>query len=65
MTRRPARFTQADVTRAVKGAASAGLRVGRIEITPEGKIVLEADDAQHDPGGNSCDAIMRGARPCA
>lgn len=34
MPRAPARFTQADVTRAVKGAEQAGLRVTAIETKP-------------------------------
>lgn len=38
MTR--ATFRQADVTRAAKGVAKAGLPVGRVEIDREGKIVI-------------------------
>jgi hypothetical protein len=33
-------FRQIDVRRALKGAASAGFDVERVEISPEGKIVL-------------------------
>lgn len=36
----PARFKQDDLTRAVRGLANAGLRVGRVEIEPSGKIVI-------------------------
>jgi len=39
------RFKQADVARAVKGATAAGLKVGRVEIDPEGKIVLVSSEA--------------------
>ena len=39
----PARFTQADVTRAIKGATAAGLRVGSVEIDINGKIVVLID----------------------
>jgi hypothetical protein len=40
------RFTQADVTRAVKGAVAAGVAVQRVEIDRDGRVVLVfgADD---------------------
>lgn len=38
-----ARFTQADVTRAAKGAAAAGLPVSRTEIAPDGRIIIYHD----------------------
>ncbi len=34
------RFTQAEVTRAIKAAQSAGLVVSRLEIEPDGKITV-------------------------
>lgn len=37
---KPVRFTKADLQRAISGAVSAGLLVGRIEIEPNGKIVI-------------------------
>lgn len=41
MARRKPAITQADVSRALKGAQSAGLKVQRIEIEPAtGKIVV-------------------------
>jgi hypothetical protein len=39
MTRR-ATFTQAELTRAIKGAKAAGMAVTRCEISPDGRIVL-------------------------
>ncbi|ETD84166.1 hypothetical protein ACTTAF_12820 [Rhodobacter capsulatus] len=33
-------FTQAAVTRAVKGAVAAGLEPSRVEIAPDGRIIL-------------------------
>ena len=39
----PARFKQDDLTRAVRGLANAGMRVGRVEIEPSGKIVILSD----------------------
>lgn len=38
-----ARFTQADVTRAAKGAIAAGLPVSRTEIAADGRIVIYHD----------------------
>jgi hypothetical protein len=40
MARRPAPFTQADVTRLVRGVRAAGVDVGQVEVTPDGRIVL-------------------------
>jgi hypothetical protein len=40
MTRRAVAFRQADVSRAVKGAAAAGLAIARVEIDAAGKIVI-------------------------
>ena len=46
MNPRPARFRQADITRAVRAAQATGLKVGRIEISADGKIVIiTAEDA--------------------
>lgn len=35
-----AKFTKAEVTRAVKGVQAAGMTVTRIEIEPDGRIVV-------------------------
>lgn len=37
---RRATFTQAELTRAIKAAKSAGMTVTRCEISPDGRIVL-------------------------
>jgi hypothetical protein len=45
--RGPLTFKQSDLTRAIKAAKAAGIEVTRIEIDPEGKIVvviLKPDD---------------------
>lgn len=52
MTARAA-FKQDDVRRAVKGATDAGLVIGRVEVQPDGKIVIipqssAANDAESD-----------------
>ena len=45
MPRAPARFRQADVTRAVKAAQNAGLTVGRLEVDlANGKVVIVAKE---------------------
>jgi hypothetical protein len=40
MGRAPAKFRQADVARAIRGAIKAGLSVSRVEIDRDGKIVV-------------------------
>ena len=51
MSRRPATFTQSDVSRALKGAESAGFEVGEVQIERDGTIRLlpkATDTAQAD-----------------
>jgi len=54
MSRGPQTFKQRDVTRALKGAAAAGIDVRRVEIDREGKIVViasapaSAPDTDHE-----------------
>ena len=44
MARNP-QFTQAQVRRAVKAAESAGLRVKRVIVQPDGSIVVDSGEA--------------------
>jgi len=55
-----ARFTQTDLKRAVKGVEEGGLKVGRIEIDPNGKIVIYPIGTAPKPssGGNSWDDVL-------
>ena len=54
-----ARFTQTDLTRAVKGVKEAGVSVGRIEIDPNGKIVIYPIGTAPKPtAGNSWDDVL-------
>jgi hypothetical protein len=50
MARAPCTFRQADVTRAVKGAAAAGVHIARVEIDRAGKIVIIAAETTDQPG---------------
>jgi hypothetical protein len=48
MARAPAIFRQADVTRAFRAAQAAGVRVARVEIDRDGKIVIVTADVELD-----------------
>lgn len=49
MSRAQTRFTQADVARAIKGAKAAGMDVSRVEVMPDGRIVLAAPTPVSEP----------------
>jgi hypothetical protein len=55
----PARFKQDDVTRAVKGATAAGMRVGRVEIDPNGRIVVLSESVAPPTARNDWDDELR------
>lgn len=40
MSRGPSTFRQSTVTKAIKAAKAAGVEVARIEVDPDGRIVL-------------------------
>lgn len=44
MTKRST-FTQAEISRALKGVTACGLKPSRAEILPDGKIVIHIGDA--------------------
>jgi pantoate kinase len=46
VSRRPARFTQADVTRAIRAAKQAG--AGDVIVAPDGSIVIRLSPGQTD-----------------
>ena len=55
---RPARFSQSDLTRAVKAVRKAGLDVAGAEISPEGAIrVLTAAGLPANDVGNPLDRL--------
>jgi hypothetical protein len=49
MAKRAPTATQAQISRAIKGAESAGFKPARVEIEPGGKIVIIAETAAPDP----------------
>lgn len=62
MSRGPATFKQADVTRAVRGTVAAGVEVQRIEIDQSGKIVVVAGKPERVPVSNinDWDEVLHG-----
>ena len=44
MSRAPSTFRQADVTRACKAVAAAGVKIKRITVDRRGTITIEPDD---------------------
>ncbi len=46
----PARFTKADMKRATAGVLAAGLPIAKIEIDPNGKIIIIPGLAKNDAG---------------
>jgi hypothetical protein len=60
MTTRAARFTQSDLTRAVRAVAKAGVSIGRVEIDPAGTIiVMAAESPPARSSRNSWDEVLR------
>ena len=61
MARGPCTFKQKDATRAARAAIAAGLKVQRIEIDKDGKIIVvtgaPAEPAEESRGGNEWDRI--------
>jgi len=62
MANRPAPFRQADLSRALKAAAAAGLDVGRVEIDATGKIVIVTAKEAPTPQNDLDDWMCRRAR---
>jgi hypothetical protein len=64
MSRGPARFQAADVARALKGAAAAGMPVARVEVDRDGKIVVVIGKAaDHSIEANEWDVELNDKAP--
>jgi hypothetical protein len=58
MPRGAQKFTEGDVTRAVRGAVKAGLNVQRYEIDREGKIVVFTGKQPKHPNVEDATALI-------
>jgi len=54
-----ARFKQDDIKRAVAGATAAGMAVGRVEIDPNGKIVILSERVAPPSDPNPWDEVLK------
>jgi hypothetical protein len=54
---RPARFKQSDITRAIKGAQTAGFEPSGIEVGPDGRIsiIFNSEGSTSRKSGNPWD----------
>jgi hypothetical protein len=55
---RQKRFKQGDISRALKGATAAGMRVGRVEIDLAGKIVVISESGSAAKPATDLDAWL-------
>lgn len=55
---RAARFSQSDLTRAIKGFERAGVQVSGARINPDGSIVLTVGTDAANDRGNPLDRIL-------
>jgi hypothetical protein len=56
-------FRQSDLTKALKAAKAAGSEVARVEIAPDGRmVVVMTKDAAQDEKNELLDAARKGAR---
>jgi hypothetical protein len=63
MSRGPQTFKQSDVTKAIRAALAAGLPVARVEVSPEGDIIViagkpgQGQDVDHS--ANEWDSVIK------
>ena len=61
MANRPARFTQSDITRALKGVAAAGFEAAEVFATEQGVrviIVRPGENTRTNAGNSSWDRVL-------
>lgn len=56
---RAAAFKQADLTRALRAATAAGLKVASYKIDPAGEVVVILADAAANPQKNPLDRLLQ------
>ena len=56
------RFSQADITRAIKGAVAAGMQVGTVRVSPAGEIIVYAKGEDQAPRTNPLDDLLLNSR---
>lgn len=56
-----ARFKKEDLARAISGCTKGGMRVGRVEIDPNGKIVILSETVASPAEPNEWDEVYRAA----
>lgn len=61
MARKLVPFKQTDIARAVKGVKAAGVAIGRVEILPDGRIIV-CSDAPAAPESVSAFDTWKGKR---
>jgi hypothetical protein len=59
MSRGAQTFKQGDVTKALKGAVRAGLKIKRVEIDKSGKIILFTGAAGEPMSANEWDEVAK------
>lgn len=71
MPRTAAKVTQADIARTMRAAVRAGVNVGRVEIHPDGSVVIHMVDrdsarpilpASEGEGSNEWDEVLPGGQ---
>ena len=63
MMKKPQKFTQGDLSRAIRGASAAGMKIERVFVEPDGRIVLISQPEAPDEAAQDAaklDARLRG-----
>jgi len=58
MARGASRFRQSDVTRALRAVAAAGMHVARVELGPDGRMVITMGGGERIDPANALDKWM-------
>lgn len=58
MKRHNSNFKQIDLTRAIRGSEKGGMRVGRVEIGRDGRIIVTAQEVALQTEANDWDEVF-------